>query len=146
MRRAAAYELGVGGLIDPDQLSSEITESLGSEVFFVEQHYTQVSWGGDASALEILVGVLTVTDIALRLIEKYARQYVEGSSRSLNSETAASMARRSLARFLHVADSEIEVNELEPVGDGFRLQLSGQGKSFVAEVERQGLTRLRKTS
>lgn len=134
--------------LDHEALFTELEQELVAtrEPFTVEEQVGVGSWGADWSGA--VLDVMTVVGGfagALYLVEKLAgRLRGPEIEETPSSESAVEEARRFLESCGIVG---AELRELEPIEGGYRMIAgAAEGSSYIVEVERGGVRRLRRSS
>jgi hypothetical protein len=146
LKEALSLSIDVGGLVDLDQLTDDIREVVKEQQNRIQQNYSQINWGAEAYAAELIVQISSVMSgvggIAgvWALISQKARRH--GEARILTGDAAAQFARTWVAQNQNFNTNDIRVIGIEAVGDGYRIGLETSIESFTVEMDGNGVYRM----
>ncbi len=139
-------EINVGGVLDLDELATEIVTFLQGGSRRISKTVTETSWGASGSGANLIVDIpAVISGVAglAALAEMVVRRMVHhGTPREIDGQAQAESARALLADDINIDATDIQIVEIEEISVGHRIAFDTPGGRFLVELGDRGLTRL----
>ncbi|SRR6266487_4505426 len=150
LTEAVELRVAVGTQLDLEQLADEVREDLAGRVFVIEQRYRETRWGASGDVMQLVVDVSNVVGgvAGLKVLWDAISPRVFRRGRPIplpmTGETSAASARAVVAENLNIGADSIRVVGVEPVGDGYRVNLETPLGPFVVEIDSHRVSHMRR--